>query len=625
MKRKTFSNEMCKLKKECERSALKYKSLPEFAQADGEDGGGAASAPYSSPENSFSFSDSECRSENEIECITSAEKCKILKLWAIENNVSQAVLSNLLSALRKIGIHDLPLSAKTLLETTKNKSVIKNISGGEFTYIGIQTHFESRSFPFLNEKDQVLIDVGIDGLKLFKSSSKVLWPILGSIVDFPKEKPFTIACFSGKQKPSNVNEFMKDFCDEVVCLRNNGLKVGLINPILKRFNVRLFTCDSPARAFVTGVQNHNAKKGCPKCCQVGNYLEKRVCFSKELCELRTDFSFKNRNDLAHHNVKFREEENVLEEAGFGMVSQFPLDPMHLVDLGVVKKLLHLLVNKVNVNVMNDKLKFLSVWVPSEFGRVCRNFDEIKNWKSTEYRQFLLYSGIFVLKNCVDEHLYYHFLLLHASIRILSSERSYKGEANIVQQLLNEFVNLFGNIYGDHLISFNLHSLLHLSNCAKEYGPLDTFSAYKFENYMQYLKKLIKSPTNILQQLCLRIDERKNLIEDKNSKLDAFFINHKKEKDSFCFSEDTGPFKVIDMPIESEEEVVVGYKFKEISNYFIEPLESFSGLGILLASGLSDEIIRFKKKNIKYKYFCIPYENNFLLIPILHHLFHEFAH
>lgn len=63
--------------------------------------------------------------------------------------------------------------------------------------------------------------------------------------------------------------------------------------------------------------------------------------------LRTDISFLSRSSPSHHTETFKGKKSVLEEAGFGMVSQFPLDCMHLVDLEVTKKLLKLLVNKAN--------------------------------------------------------------------------------------------------------------------------------------------------------------------------------------------------------------------------------------------------------------------------------------
>lgn len=557
--------------------------------------------------------------------IRNGSKVLEIKAWVLRNRVSQNTLTDLLQTLRKIGYTDLPLSARILLGTSRKKVTIQTIPSGEFLYRGIQNYFCKNKFPYLDNVKNVVLDIGIDGLKIFKNSSRVLWPILGAIVDFPNARPFTIACFSGMEKPWSNNDFLKEFCEEVASLKENGLQVG-DNPIKKKFEIRLFCCDSPARAFVSGVQSHTGKNSCSKCDQVGSYKNRRVCFSKNVHNLRSDISFKNRVDPSHHSSPFKTSESILESANFKMVSQFPLDPMHLVDLGVCKKLLHLLVKKGNVTKMNEKISFLSNFVPVEFGRVCRNLDDISNWKATEFRQFLLYIGIFVLKDCINSDLYYHFILLHAGIRLLSCEKSYRNEADVAQQILEEFVNLFGSIYGDHLVSYNVHSLLHLTDCSKQYGPLDRFSAYRFENHMQYLKKLIHKPNKILQQLHLRLEERNSIEFDCNkiSKMGSFNIDFKKEKDSYCFSKNFGPIKVISMHEESGYVVATAHNFLDIQNYFQEPLESSSGLGILLAGNLDSKLVKIRKDDIKYKYFCIPHEDKFLLVPILHHLFHEFS-
>ncbi|XP_054745455.1 uncharacterized protein LOC129249819 [Anastrepha obliqua] len=546
-----------------------------------------------------------------VECDSALE----IKKWAIENRVSHNVVTHLLQVLRRIGVKDLPLSAKTLFKTNKKKAVIQSIPSGEFLYRGIQYHFKIGAFAFLHDKDEVQIDVGIDGLKLYNSSSKVLWPILGAIVGFPNEYPFTIACFSGTEKPWNVNDYLKDFCEEVIYLKENGLQVGS-NPIKKKFDIRLFCCDTPARAFVTGVQSHNGKNSCSKCDQVGSYVNKRICFSKKVHNLRSDVSFKYRAEPAHHSSTFRTCESILEKSGFKMVSQFPLDPMHLVDLGVTKKLTQLLMKRANVTKINEKINFLSKYVPTDFGRVCRDFNEINNWKSTEYRQFLLYIGIFVLKDCIGSDFYFLFLLLHTGIRLLSSQKSLQTEADVAQNILQEFVHLFGQIFGDYLVSYNVHGLLHITDCARQYGTLDSFSAYKFENYMQYLKKIVKKPNKILEQIHFRLEEGNDV--ENISKIGAFKIDHKKEKDSYCFSRKVGPVKIIGIG-----DYLIGYSFGKLENYFDQPVQSAPALGIILGDQLGNEEIKIPKEDIAYKYFCIPHEGKHLLIPVLHHLFHVF--
>lgn len=72
------------------------------------------------------------------------------------------------------------------------------------------------------------MDVRMDSPKLFQISSHVFWTTLGSIVDFSNEMQFTIECFSGTEKPWNINNILKEFCEEVSYLQEKGLQLVLI-------------------------------------------------------------------------------------------------------------------------------------------------------------------------------------------------------------------------------------------------------------------------------------------------------------------------------------------------------------------------------------------------------------
>lgn len=121
---------------------------------------------------------------------------------------------------------------------------------------------------------------------------------------------------------------MNDFAAEVDDLQ-----------VLKKFRCRAFICDAPAKAFVKQILNHNSHNGCNECAQVGFHLNRTLVFnvvSVVSGTLRTDNSFRERVHQNHHHTNIPSE---LEKIGIGMVSQFPLDPMHLVDLGVVRSTL----------------------------------------------------------------------------------------------------------------------------------------------------------------------------------------------------------------------------------------------------------------------------------------------
>lgn len=105
--------------------------------------------------------------------------------------------------------------------------------------------------------------------------------------------------------------------------------------------------------------------------------------------------------------------------------------MHLVLLGAKCKLIHLWISKGSVAVrlhsrkiskISELLLSLSRFIPSEFSRKPRAFEDICCWKATELHQLLLYTGPIVLKNVLSEEYYSNCISLNIAITILLSYR-----------------------------------------------------------------------------------------------------------------------------------------------------------------------------------------------------------
>ncbi|XP_046145939.1 uncharacterized protein LOC123989262 [Osmia bicornis bicornis] len=157
------------------------------------------------------------------------------------------------------------------------------------------------------------------------------------------------------------------------------------------------------------------------------------------------------------------------------------------------------------------LNLLRNSTPRDFVRKPRCIQEVKQWKAVEFRNFLLYTGPIVLKHSLPENLYHHFLMLHVAITILVRPDLCKTESiNYAEALLKHFVLLFEILYGKKFISHNVHNLLHVCSDVKVYGPLDKFSAFRFENYMMSIKRLIRKNDKPLQQLIKRYAEKENI-------------------------------------------------------------------------------------------------------------------
>jgi hypothetical protein len=157
--------------------------------------------------------------------------------------------------------------------------------------------------------------------------------------------------------------------------------------------------------------------------------------------------------------------------------------------------------------LSENLLSLCSCIPVEFARRPRGLEEVSRWKATEFRQFLLYTGPVVLaKSGIDGEIVLNFMSLHAAMHILLDKQSVPSRVMYAQSLLEHFHSSFEIIYGEGLISHNIHNVLHLADDFDRFGPLDSCSAFRFENHIQKLKRLLRSLNKPLEQLVRRYSE-----------------------------------------------------------------------------------------------------------------------
>lgn len=152
-------------------------------------------------------------------------------------------------------------------------------------------------------------------------------------------------------------------------------------------------------------------------------MDNKVVFPDLKTPLRTDAQFKHMMDEEHHHGI-----SLLQELGIGMVSSFVLDYMHLVCIGNVRKLVILWINgplrcqvsAATITIISGHLKSIKEHIPRNFSRKPRSLMEYSQWKATEFRQFLLYTGPVVPQGRLPTQLYKNFILLSVAMRILLS-------------------------------------------------------------------------------------------------------------------------------------------------------------------------------------------------------------
>jgi hypothetical protein len=225
-----------------------------------------------------------------------------------------------------------------------------------------------------------------------------------------------------------------------------------------------------------------------------------------------------------------------------------------------------------------------------------------------------------------------------AIRILINRSS---DINYANDLLSGFVEKFKLYYPENKITHNVHSLLHLASDASKFEAVDAFSAFPYENNMQFILSMISKYNQPLQQIHNRQFEHEYFFEeaivdlypripklgkalnrtlhyvDRNHTLlkNVQFLNllfSAQDKDKYCFVENDGrevPIEILEVCSQEGELKIVGKVLKTITA-FDNPISS-DLIGIILHTGYSHETFKtFPVNQISGKIFKIE---NFIVL------------
>ena len=574
-----------------------------------------------------------------------------IREWALSNKITHTATSQILKIMNHHYDSSLPLDARTLLCTLRNtESLISNKCGGEYHHFGLEsaliTYLKSIQAETKNSKTlEVFMKVNCDGLPLSRSSNSQIWPILVNLSVAENISSHTalyiIGIFHGSSKPKDVRLYLEDFIEEY-----NKISTIEINGIDCNLKILYFVCDAPARQFLKVIKTHNSYHGCERCVQKGIYKD-TVIFPHTDCELRTDESFKQQFDEDHHKGV-----SPLNELNIGLVSQFVLDPMHLIYLGVTRKLFHLwfkgpLKHRVDKRLKDDiscALVSIAGHMPSEINRKPRTLNDLEMFKATEFRTLLLYTGVVVLHGKLSDKLYKNFLLLSVSVRLLNSSNML-GSITHARKYLSLFIKHYIQLFGNRNVTYNVHNICHIADDVEKFGNLDAFSAFEFESFLGKLKSMLKKPNKCLSQLVNRLNEQK-LSMNMNTKLNELSLLKKQHFDgpildnsslqykelylqNFCLKvsdgdnciQVNGQVGVVSNILKCEDTGKISVLYRKFSvkdDFFNYPLKS-GELSIYRVSSLSKKMKNCDLSNIS-KCILLPIsKSDYVCIPLLHTL------
>lgn len=390
----------------------------------------------------------------------------------------------------------------------------------------------------------------------------------------------------------------------------------------------------------------NHYHGCAKCVTRGKWdaKGKHMSFPNINADRRTDESYRNRIDEDHHK-----ENSPLESLPINMIDDFPVaDSLHLIDLGIMKKCLvgwsrgsfnfRTKWSGRDIEEVSNLLFMYNMHKPIEIHRAIRKIECVKFWKALEFRTFFLYLSIVVLKDYLSVEVYNHFLLLFCSITICTS-KSYHKYIDLAEIMLNDYIEQYKIIYGEDSINSNVHNLCHLVDDVRKFGPLPQFSAYPFENRLNYIKRLLRNGNRPLAQVAKRLTElsytenKKNTPkqypivtkEIKNSDncyasieiKDGFTIKNDKKNKWFLTKNNEliamNYVKKIDGQFH-----VYGENLKKLNNFFDRPFNS-STINIYSADVNMKIHQPVSLTDIKCKMFSLPYKKQLIFVPLIHTL------
>ncbi|KAF4522173.1 hypothetical protein B566_EDAN007319 [Ephemera danica] len=578
-----------------------------------------------------------------------------LRHWVTSRNISEVDTETLLNdVLRTHQCHkDLPKTRRSLLNTKRGKvDVVDMQPNGKFYYFGIEDGITEmlKSAANTNDINNVRIMLGIDGMPISKNGVESFWVILGRISSIPNSEVFVIAVFSGEGKPADSNEFLRNTVDELCDLTENGF---VFNEKHVTFRLEAIVADAPAKSFLLKCKSHNGYSSCTKCDIEGEYGDNRTYFEEVNCRLRTDASFRAKADEAFHEGR-----SILEEIPqFDMIKNVVLDYMHVLLEGVVKKFLRYLlknsflhknVSRAVYQQISDTLQSLSEHIPVECARKPRSLKHFEKFKATEFRQILLYTSPVILHHLIADgkkEYYDTFMELHVASTILCSEKSGDAEILYAKELFIHFIQSFKVLFRRTLLSHNVHSLTHLADEVLMLGHLDRFSAFPFENYLQKIKKHLKNSGKMLQQLVLRLDEKKKNVlrkpaipvgamihlnqhnsgplfpgcvdpQFKKIQFTNFVLRADHTADSCCVLKSNAVVLIENFASSNTGELrIIGRQFDDRSNVYSTPIES-SALGILKVKRLG-ALMSWPITEIQNKCVKLPHEDCFVIVPFLH--------
>nr|XP_050031715.1 uncharacterized protein LOC126527914 [Dermacentor andersoni] len=281
----------------------------------------------------------------------------------------------------------------------------------------------------------------------------------------------------------------------------------------------LCSVDAPARAAVLNMVPFNGYFRCPWCLIRGEHVEGSMRYvTDEPVEART-------SDLVRRDMKmaldYKDVINgvkgpsaLMNLKGLDLVNGQSVEYMHCVLQGVTKQLTEAILTSTSSNqrfyvgapsvAARIESRLLATKPPHCMTRLPRPVKDRGHWKASEWRQWILFYALPCLDGILHPEYRKHLSRLSEGIHILLQEELGARDIDRAETLLRNFVCRCKTLHDTAFMTFNVHALQHLGNCARSLGPLWAHSAFVFEGGNGHIVRLVSAANGLPRQITERL-------------------------------------------------------------------------------------------------------------------------
>ena len=392
--------------------------------------------------------------------------------------------------------------------------------------------------------------------------------------------------------------------------------------------------DNPKRSFVKNTKCSSATYPCEYCeSPAVNYIDNTMTKSqltwppstmngrpRTITAIRRIVNSieQGDEDLTKHYLKGIKGRSVfLDQPNFDIIHDNPTEYMHIVCLGVVKRMVELTYKlgknrprttsrkRTDPKLFNDIIA--TVKVTREFPRRCRNLDTAV-YKALEYRNLILLFFPIVIENIEKKYKKERQLWLCLAFVIKACVIPNEEFDNVCRaKIINAcelYYNLYFEVFGQRNCPYSIHVVS--SHLLKMRGnvPLTERSAFKFESFYSEMKNLFKAGTTSPLKQILKNSFMKRALEYHTCQKTIFYDVEKKnetmENNSLIYTYKNKKHEMYVIHTIINDEFICKRQGKFDYSSTLLPNYEWKTVGVYKQGPIGDEDFRIQRREVQGK-------------------------